>query len=332
MACTLPATVLALGADRFAVLTRVEASKEIIEIGLEIFRQGFFDECDLVAIIRGLEELTSLRALRLGPPLKGVDFASLASLEAVGFESWTQAHAKTLFEPGRAFTGARRAGQPRTAGRMPYGYAGERYDADMGLIHPRARWLEPSVGRFGSADEMDGQPKWPISLDAALGATRGGLAVKVEMEAVGFVEAVRLHAEDDFWGGEEACITLVEGFIPESLQGLSEFSHVEVLFLFHEVELSKVVRGARHPRNNPDWPEVGIFAQRGKNRPNRIGSTICRVVRMEGRKLFVAELDAINGTPVLDIKPVMAEFLPRGAVRQPAWSHELMREYWFRKE
>jgi tRNA (Thr-GGU) A37 N-methylase len=79
---------------------------------------------------------------------------------------------------------------------------------------------------------------------------------------------------------------------------------------------------------NPQWPESGIFAQRGKNRPNRIGNTICRILRREGRTLVVAELDAINGTPVLDIKPVMREFLPRDEVRQPTWSHELMRSYW----
>jgi tRNA (Thr-GGU) A37 N-methylase len=76
---------------------------------------------------------------------------------------------------------------------------------------------------------------------------------------------------------------------------------------------------------------VGIFAQRGKNRPNRLGSTICPLVRVEDRVLVVRELDAIDGTPVLDIKPVMAEFLPRAAVRQPAWSHDLMREYWLTK-
>lgn len=156
--------------------------------------------------------------------------------------------------------------------------------------------------------------------------------MNMQVEAIGFVEAARPHAEDDFWGGEEACIKLAEGFMPEALQGLSEFSHVEILFFFHEVEPSKVVRGARHPRNNVAWPAVGIFAQRGKNRPNRIGSTICRVIRVEGTSLFVAELDAINGTPVLDIKPVMAEFLPRQQVRQPAWSRELMQEYWSRKQ
>jgi tRNA-Thr(GGU) m(6)t(6)A37 methyltransferase TsaA len=148
------------------------------------------------------------------------------------------------------------------------------------------------------------------------------------IEAVGFVEGIRPHAEDDFWGGEEACITLTEQCTAEALRGITDFSHVEILYLFHEVEPAKIVTGARHPRNNQDWPSVGIFAQRGKNRPNRIGSTICRVVRVEGAKLFVSELDAIDGTPVLDIKPVMAEFLPRQEVRQPAWSRELMRNYW----
>ena len=152
-----------------------------------------------------------------------------------------------------------------------------------------------------------------------------------QVEAIGFVEAIRPHAEDDFWGGEQACIALSERFTGEALQGITDFSHVEVLYLFHEVESSKIVTGARHPRNNPEWPAVGIFAQRGKNRPNRIGSTICRVIRVEGARLFVSELDAINGTPVLDLKPVMIEFLPRQEVRQPAWSHELMSQYWLVK-
>jgi tRNA-Thr(GGU) m(6)t(6)A37 methyltransferase TsaA len=156
--------------------------------------------------------------------------------------------------------------------------------------------------------------------------------LNIELQAIGFVETRRHDAEDDYWGGEEACIALVPPFASDALQGVAEFSHVEILFLFHRVDASKIVSGARHPRNNHDWPLVGIFAQRGKNRPNRIGSTICRVSRVEGTRLFVAELDAIDGTPVLDIKPVMNEFLPRQEVRQPAWSHELMRLYWQNKQ
>ena len=61
----------------------------------------------------------------------------------------------------------------------------------------------------------------------------------------------------------------------------------------------KIVTGARHPRNNEAWPKVGIFAQRGKNRPNRIGSTICRLVGVKGRTLGVKALDAIAGTLAL---------------------------------
>ena len=155
--------------------------------------------------------------------------------------------------------------------------------------------------------------------------------MSVVMEPIGHVRGVRAIAEDDYWGGEQACIELTRAFTADALRGLEAFSHAEVLFLFDRVDPATVVTGARHPRNNRAWPAVGIFAQRGRNRPNRIGSTICRIVRVETSTLYVAELDAIDGTPVLDITPVMAEFLPRDAIRQPAWSHELMREYWSRR-
>lgn len=150
----------------------------------------------------------------------------------------------------------------------------------------------------------------------------------ISIEPVAHVRAPREQAEDDFWGGEQAVIELVDALPDEALAGLDAFSHVEVLFHFHLAAPEKIVTGARHPRNNPDWPAVGIFAQRGKNRPNRIGSTICRVLGVEGRRLRVAELDAIDGTPVIDLKPVLREFLPRGEMRQPAWAGELMRDYW----
>src|SRR5215475_8555424 len=135
--------------------------------------------------------------------------------------------------------------------------------------------------------------------------------MSIVIEPIGRIEAGRTHAEDDYWGGEIARVVLDDRFPPEALQGLETFSHVEILFQFHLVEPSKIVTGARHPRNNQAWPRIGIFAQRGKNRPNQIGSTICRVIGVEGRTLTVSELDAVDGTPVLDIKPVMMEFLPR---------------------
>ena len=145
---------------------------------------------------------------------------------------------------------------------------------------------------------------------------------------IGYVRGGRAAAIDDNWGSERASIELVEGFSPGALFGLNDFSHAEIIFYFDQVPDAKIERGARHPRGNKDWPLVGIFAQRGKNRPNRIGLCTCEIIAVSGTFMDVAGLDAIDGTPVLDIKPFMAEFLPRGELRQPAWSSELMKEYW----
>jgi tRNA (adenine37-N6)-methyltransferase len=97
------------------------------------------------------------------------------------------------------------------------------------------------------------------------------------------------------------------------------------------VSEDSVVTGLRHPRGNDIWPKTGIFAQRGKNRPNRIGATICRLLAVDGTVIKVEGLDALDGTPVLDIKPVMQEFLPdRQLVKQPKWVDELMVKYFSR--
>jgi tRNA-Thr(GGU) m(6)t(6)A37 methyltransferase TsaA len=145
---------------------------------------------------------------------------------------------------------------------------------------------------------------------------------------IGFVRSPRDQAVDDDWGEIDATIELVAAYGAESIRGLDQFTHIEVIFLFDRVDPATVTTGARHPRNNPAWPEVGIFAQRAKNRPNRLGLVTCNLLRVDGTTLFVNGLDAIDGTPVLDIKPHMEEFAPRGRVSQPAWSHDLMRGYW----
>ena len=147
------------------------------------------------------------------------------------------------------------------------------------------------------------------------------------VQAIGFVSSTRDEMVDDDWDDVPASITLVDAFTPEAILGLDQFSHIEVLFVFDRVAPEAVHTGARHPRGNPDWPEVGIFAQRVKNRPNRIGLSTCEVLGVGGRTIRVRGLDAIDGTPVLDIKPYMGEFGPRGDVRQPVWSHELMAGY-----
>jgi len=149
-----------------------------------------------------------------------------------------------------------------------------------------------------------------------------------EMKPIGHVISPRTSVEDDYWGGTEARIVLTDAVEPNALDGLEEFSHAEIIFVFDQVPPEQIIRGVRHPRNNPAWPLTGILAQRGKNRPNRLGTTIVRIIRCEPGALIVAELDAIHGTPILDIKPVLAEFLPRTRVYQPEWSHNLMCNYW----
>lgn len=149
------------------------------------------------------------------------------------------------------------------------------------------------------------------------------------IEAVGHVRGGRAEAIDDDWGPSRARVELDPArFGPEALFGLADFSHAEIIFVFDRITDAEIVMGARRPRGREDWPLVGIFAQRGRNRPNRLGVSVCRIVSVDGLVLEVEGLDAIDGTPVVDIKPVLKGFIPRGEVREPAWAAEIMETYW----
>jgi tRNA (adenine37-N6)-methyltransferase len=159
--------------------------------------------------------------------------------------------------------------------------------------------------------------------------TADGTSSDLTLTPIGVVRGGRAQAEDDKWGGVEAVIDLdANRFGPDAVAGLEDFSHLEVVYLFHLVDEQRITLGARRPRGNPEWPEVGIFAQRAKARPNRLGVSRCRLMAVDGLRLRVAGLDAIDGTPVLDVKPWMAEFAPRETTRQPRWSRDLMRDYY----
>ena len=94
------------------------------------------------------------------------------------------------------------------------------------------------------------------------------------IKPVAFVNNTRKEILDDNWGSIISTIELVETINESSLKGINEFSHLEIIFYFDKVSDDKIQYEARHPRNNKDYPEVGIFAQRGKNRPNKLGVTI----------------------------------------------------------
>ena len=156
------------------------------------------------------------------------------------------------------------------------------------------------------------------------------------VEPIGFIKNKRLTTEDDFWGDVISEIIIRDEFPEECLNGIETFSHLEIIFYFHlennsvnnSVNNSKLNLSESHPRENINFPKVGIFAQRKKARPNLLGTTIVKLIKVEKKILTVSGLDAINETPVIDIKPVMKEFLPKENIIQPEWASELMKDYW----
>jgi tRNA (Thr-GGU) A37 N-methylase len=149
------------------------------------------------------------------------------------------------------------------------------------------------------------------------------------MEPIGYVSGGRTEPSKDNWGANLSILELLpERFTVAALAGLDEVSHLEVIFYFHLHADEPRELGARRPRGRSDWPAVGIFAQHGRMRPNRLGVSVCRLVRIRELSIEVEGLDAVDGTPLLDIKPVWSGYLPRGTVREPEWARELMANYW----
>lgn len=151
--------------------------------------------------------------------------------------------------------------------------------------------------------------------------------MQFEVAPIAFVTNSRTTPTDDFWGSVIAEIELAPHVPTEAFAHISDFSHLEIVFLFDQVSPQDVVYSG-HPRGNTAFPLTGIFAQRKKDRPNRIGLCTVELLAHEDRKIRVRYLDAIDGTPVLDIKPVFNEFQPKGTIRQPEWVSELMANYW----
>lgn len=149
-----------------------------------------------------------------------------------------------------------------------------------------------------------------------------------QVKPIGFVENKREDLSHDFLGEEISTITLADHMKDSSLDGIDEYSHIEIIFYFDQVRDEEIEYGSKIPRNNPNYPKVGILAQRSKYRPNKLGLTTVKLLKRENRVLYVQGLDAVKGTPILDIKPVLKEYLPREEVRQPQWFSDLMKNYW----
>ncbi len=146
------------------------------------------------------------------------------------------------------------------------------------------------------------------------------------MKPIGYVKSPVAQPSDRSWGQVIAEIH-VDAALAAGLAGLDQFSHVVVIFLMHRATFDATHDLVRRPQGRADMPELGIFAQRAKHRPNPIGVTAVELVKVEDNVLTVRGLDAIDGTPVLDIKPYFPVFDRVDSAHAPEWVHRLMADY-----
>jgi len=148
----------------------------------------------------------------------------------------------------------------------------------------------------------------------------------MNLEPIGIVKSVATEPVDENWGHIVSAIHLAEPLTP-GLRGLEQFSHLIVLFCMHQAAFDPATDLVRRPRGRADMPELGIFAQRAKHRPNPIGITAVELIAITGNVVKVRGLDAIDGTPVLDLKPYVPVFdrIDRAVI--PGWMTRLMEGY-----
>ena len=148
---------------------------------------------------------------------------------------------------------------------------------------------------------------------------------EIVMKPIGYVHNNVENKKDVAWGQDVSTIHLEEEYY-SGLEGLSDFSHAIIIYHLDKAVYDKEKHLQRRPQNRDDMPLVGIFSQRGKDRPNRIGMTSVQIVNVEDTQLTVRGLDAIDGTAVLDIKPYYPVYDKKDAI-VPEWVDRLMEHY-----
>jgi len=143
---------------------------------------------------------------------------------------------------------------------------------------------------------------------------------------IGRVNSPVSEPVDSDWGSVESRVVLEPAY-RAGLQGLGDFSHVVVVALLHLAAFDPARHLVRRPRGLAEMPQLGIFAQRAKDRPNPLGITVVQLVSVEPDGITVRGLDAIDGTPILDLKPYFPDFDAATEAVVPAWVAELMRGY-----
>ncbi len=119
---------------------------------------------------------------------------------------------------------------------------------------------------------------------------------------------------------EEASWIEISEPYSDALLGLEGFSHIQVLFWFHKNDSAGKRKTLRvYPRKDKKNPLSGVFATHSPLRPNPIGLTLCKVESIKGLRIEIEDIDAFDGTPVIDIKCYIPSSLAESDIRLPAW-------------
>ena len=145
------------------------------------------------------------------------------------------------------------------------------------------------------------------------------------MQPIGYVHN-NVESKKDVFGGEDVSIIELNEEYYTGISGLKDFSHATIIYYLDKAVYDREKHLQRRPQNRDDMSLVGMFAQRGKDRPNQIGMTSVKIVEVTEKTLTVKGLDAIDGTAVLDIKPYYLVYDKKEAT-VPEWVDRLMEHY-----
>ncbi len=141
----------------------------------------------------------------------------------------------------------------------------------------------------------------------------------MELKAIGYVKNEFEQPLRQDWGKVISDIVMDHG-LTEALDGITDFSHIIVVYWLHKAAGNGEPRYRVHPRGNKEVPEVGLFATRSPHRPNAIGIATVELIAHRDNVLKVRGLDAVSGTPVLDIKPYIAAYDSPANTRVASWT------------
>ena len=140
----------------------------------------------------------------------------------------------------------------------------------------------------------------------------------IQFNPIGIIKSPVTKMAPGNWGSVQSEIHLDEQYAP-GLKELAGFSHIIVVFFMHRASFVPAEHLHRHPRGDKDQPEIGVFAQRTKYRPNPIGISAVELLSIEDHVITVRGLDALDDSPLLDLKPYMPMFDRVADAKLPDW-------------